>query len=473
MAVRISWVSLFPLLALGACTVGKDHVRPTVVGADGAWSTAQAAGAVDLEPWRALGDPVLIGLIEDACRANLDIAAAQARLNEARAMRDAVAGGTRPSVAAAASGQQRRLSRNGEFPFNRLPGLENEFPLYDAGFDAAWEIDLWGGRRRATEGATATIAARRAAVEETRLQIVAETVRAYSRLREAQAFAQILSRQADVDDRTIRIARNLADAGETTRDGLHEAQAMWHRTQAELAEARANATEAANVVAVLIAQPPETMAARLTPTEASPTMPTPVSVGLRSDILQRRPDIAIAEAKLAAATADVGVARAQLFPQLSLLGGIGLQSRTGDSLIGGDSLRFGIGPSLRWPILSGGRIRAQIRGADARVDAAAADYEKAVLVALADSETRINRYNASLGKALALGRAEQEGVETVRDARRRFDAGEDGMMPMLAAQTRANAAALAARAAKTDAIIAYAMLSKALGGGYDPARSGH
>jgi outer membrane protein TolC len=192
---------------------------------------------------------------------------------------------------------------------------------------------------------------------------------------------------------------------------------------------------------------------------------------LRSDLLRRRPDIRRAERELAAATADVGVATAELFPRFSLLGGVGFQARDVGDLFSGDSLRFQLGPSLRWPIFSGGRIRAQIRAADARADSALIRYERAVLAALSDSETAINRYAAAgetRAERDAARGAASEGVDLVR---RRYRAGEDDLTALLQAQLAKSAAERLEIQARSAELQQFAALYKALGGGWEVAEN--
>lgn len=448
-------------IALAGCTVGPEHRPPVVAGADCACPLGE--GAPDAVTTAAFGDPVLAALVRQALETNRDIAVAEARLREARAGRDVAAGGRLPSVQAAGSVARRQLARRGEVPFDRLPGIANAYSLFDAGFDAAWEIDLWGGRRRAVESATATLAAATAGVAETRSRIVAEVVRGYARLRAAQADAATLASEGEALDQLAVLYRDLARAGETTGDAQDAARAERHRVEAERIEAEAQATELIAMLALLSGRLPEQLRPSLARPAPLPPMPDQVGVGMRAAVLRARPDVAAAEAELAAATADIGVATAQLFPQFSLLGGVGLQSRTADGLASGDALRFGIGPSLRWPIFAAGRIRAQVRAAGARADAAGARYEQAILTALAESETGINRYNAASAIARERRSAEQALATAAERAASRVAAGDDSRVTLLNARVRQLEAARAARASEAQRLIAYAALHKALG----------
>ena len=199
-------LNILVLVPLAACTVGPDYARPTV--ASGAeWVEPAAAGAVDPEPWRAMGDPVLAALVEAAVSANLDVREADARLREARALRDAAAGRGLPDVAANASATRQRLSENGQLPVASIPGFAREFSLFDAGFDASWEIDLWGGTRRAVEAAARRVAAADARRRETRLQVVAEVARTYADLRGAQAELASVRSDAEAQRGIARLVR--------------------------------------------------------------------------------------------------------------------------------------------------------------------------------------------------------------------------------------------------------------------------
>lgn len=465
--MRIPALSLLMLPALAACTVGPDYKRPEVAGSAAAnWTLPADGGPVEMEPWRALGDPLLVELVERAASANLDLRQAEARLREARAGRDAAVGAGLPQASVSASATEQQLSKNGQLPVANIPGFDRRFSLFDAGFDASWEIDLWGGNRRAVEAATQRIDAADAQRREVRLLVVAETVRAYAELRGAQAEAATLRSDADAQRRIATLARQSYETGEVARSDDAAADAQARSAEAALPGAQARIRAAANALALLTAQPPEALIDRLMQPAPLPQPPAQAMMGMRSDMLRRRPDIAAAEAQLAAATADVGVETANLFPKLSLMGGIGQQSRATGDLISGASTRFQVGPSLQWPIFAGGRIRAQIRAADARADAAGAAYEQAVLGALSDSETAINRYVAALGGARELSAARDHSAIALQLAQQRYRAGEDDLPAFLTATTRYNAADRAARNADLQALTAYATLVKALGGGW-------
>lgn len=456
------------LTTLAGCTVGPKYERPQVKGTDNAnWTSPANADAVELEPWREMGDPLLVELVERAIAANPELHIADAQLREARAGRDATAGGRLPELSAGIAVNRDELSKNGQLPLGNLPGFDRRFSLFDAGFDASWEIDLWGRNRRAVEAANHRLTAVGYQRSEVRLRIVAEVARTYAELRGAQAEEHILHAEADTQRQLATLVRQRFDSGEAARLDDVRADAQARVAMAAVPGVQASIRAAANTLALLTGQPPEALLDRLLTPAPLPSLPALVTAGMRSDMLRRRPDIVAAESQLAAATADIGIATADLFPRLALVGSVGQQARQLNDLSSGESTRFQIGPVLHWPIFSGGRIRAQIRAANARADIAAAKYEQAVLGALADSETSLNRYDAALATASELAIARNRSEIALKLAEQRYQAGEDDMLMLLEARSHFHAAERAATRAELEALQSHAALVKALGGGWD------
>lgn len=456
---------------LAACTVGPDFERPKVSGERGEWLADAKTGPVDLEPWRALGDPVLVELIETAVAANLDLQQAQARLREARAGREAAAGKRLPEAGIGARVSQRRLSENGQVPVSRFPGLARDFSLWEGAFDASWELDLWGGNRRAVEAATARLAMAEAGQREVQLRVIAEVTRAYAQLRGAQTENALLQAEASAQRDRAELVRQLREAGEVSQGREADAAILARQAEAALPEVNARIRASAAILAVLTGRPPEALAELVETPRSVPDTPDEVAAGLRSDVLRRRPDILVAEAELAAATADVGVETAKLFPSLSLGGQIGIEDRSGNDLFSSKSQFHSVGPVLSWPIFAGGRIRAQVRAASARADAAAAAYERAVLEALADSETAINRHAAAVRVLRSLDAALAESRKSLGHAEERYRRGEDSRLDLLQAQVQHKQVQRGHIAARVEALQAHAALVKALGGGWQNAQT--
>lgn len=459
---------LLPLLALGllaGCTVGPDYKRPVVAGTTEPWLAATAPGEVDPAWWTELHDPVLDGLVADAIAHNLDIAEADARLREARASSDAARGRALPQLNASGAVTEQQISTNGQFPVNRIPGFTPRYWLFDAGFDASWELDLWGGTARSVQAANARAQAAALRAADTRLRIVAEVVRSYVHLRNAQALAALLGQEADLRADIARLTDLRFKGGESSRSDAAAARQRADAARAQLPQTDASAHAAAFSLALLTGRPPEALASLATAAAPLPAPPEILAAGVRSELLQRRPDIRAAEADLIAAIGDVGVETANLYPRFSLVGNVGRQARNAGDLADSASTRFSIGPSFSWPIFSFGRIRAQIRAADARADAAAAVYEKSVLGALSDSETAANRFATALAASADRQKALASAATAADLADLRFRRGEDDRLQMLEARSaklRADQAVLAARA---DALAAYVAFAKALGGG--------
>ncbi len=458
---------LLTLLALAGCTVGPDYQRPAPAAATQAsWLEPGTPGAVDLAWWDSFADPQLSALVDRAIANAPDLREAEARLAEARANRDAVAGGRLPGVEAKGSITENRLSENGQLPIGNIPGVDRAFRLFDLGFDASWELDFWGRRTRQTEAANARAEAALYGQRDVMLTLIGEVARSYFDLRAAQADAASARALASSDAELARLTQLRFAAGEASRLELERAEGAARTSAAATPDTEARAAAAAYRIAALVGAAPEEVAPALRQPVPVPASPDRILVGVRSELLERRPDIRRAERELAAATGDIGVATADLFPRFSLFGSLGQQARTPGDLFSGDSTRLQIGPSFSWPIFSGGTIRAQIRAADARAQGAAARYERAVLGALSDSEAAINRFlNARMAEAeTAAALARERSAFAL--AERRATSGEDDRLTLLRARQTLIAAERRADQAKVAKGQAAVALYKALGGGW-------
>lgn len=455
------------LLAVCSCAVGPDYRSPTNQMAAGEWLTTTSSAPVDTAWWRRLDDPLLVELVESAAARNFDLREAEARLREARANRDATAGRRVPELSVTGSVTRNELSENGQLPVVNLPGFDRTFSMYDAGFDASWELDLWGSNARATQAADARALAAAAARRDMTMRVIAEVVRSYIDLRIAEARLASTRTDAEARGEVAQLVNQRYQAGEAARFDFLRADAQAVTTGAALAGLDADIHAAAYRLALLTAQPPEALTGRLLLTASIPPVPVAVATGMRSDLLRRRPDIVAAEHELAAATADIGTATAELFPRFSLLGSIGQQARSSADLSSSSSTRFSVGPSLHWPIFEGGRIRASIRAANARADAAAARYERAVSTALNDSETALNRFAAAQLTRQQSEAARQQSAEALELARQRYRAGEDDLIILLDAQSAYSTAERQSIDTVGAELQAFVALYKALGGGWE------
>ncbi|WP_338446321.1 TolC family protein [Pelagerythrobacter marensis] len=463
-------IRTFPLFAAGSflagcAAVGPDYEAPATAVTD-AWIEPVSAGAVDPAWWRQFGDEGLTALIERAMAGSPTVEQARARLAEARANRDAVVGRRLPEVGAQAAATENRIAENGQIPVGQVPGFDPRFSLFDLGFDASWEVDLWGRRTREAQGAEARVGAAEAGLHDVLVVLGAEIARSYMDLREAQASIAQVAASAGAQGELARLTTLRYRAGESSKLDADRAAAEAAVAEQRLADVRARESAAAYRLATLVGEPPEALVPMLRNDGPVPASPETILVGVRSQLLRRRPDVRIAERELAAAVADVGVATADLFPRFSLVGGIGTQSRAAGDLFGSESLRFSLGPTFSWPIFSGGRIRAQIRAADARADVAAARYENAVIEALADSESAINRYLEAQNAEAAAARALAAQREAFALAERRFALGEDDRLSHERARLEMLARQQAFSQARADTARAAIGVFKALGGGW-------
>jgi len=466
MKPRLSTLLMLVSGLAGCTAVGSDYAPPkTVVAAK--WIAPVDEHAPDQQWWRSLNDPTLDRLVELALAGSLDLREAQARLREARAQRDAVRGQSYPEVTASGTVTENRLSENGQLPIGDLPGFDPTFSLFDLGFDASWEIDLWGRNRRATEGADARAQAAGEGLRGATLSLIAEVCRTYVDLRAAQARQASARADATAQAKIAQLVGERYRAGEASRFDFARADAQAQSTASIVDNLEADARAAAYRIAVLTGRPPEAVVAALLPPADLPQSPGSISAGLRSDLLRRRPDIRQAERELAASVADVGVATADLFPRFSLIGSIGQQSRTAGDLTAGDSTRFQIGPALHWPLFSGGRMRALVRAADARSDAALVRYERAVLSALADSESALNRLAAAEATRRKVVAARDQTSLALDLARQRYRAGEDDLVVLLTAQSAFSTAERQSVDARAAELAAFIAAHKALGGGWE------
>lgn len=460
---------------LAGCTVGPDY-RPPILPMPKEFAQKNAiATLADAELagwWRSYDDPLLGKLINQALAQNLDIEAAAARIREARA-REAVAGAAgQPQIDATGSVARQRISENaiplppggseqgGTFA---LPG--SEFTSWRAGFDASWEIDLFGRTRRSVEGARARTGATIWDRRDIQVTTVAEVANAYLTLRTLQA------RIANSESELVRQRRSEQLVAARARGGLVTGQdVVQQRSQSATAASilptlRAQAESQIYAIGVLTGQAPETLISELLPTRALPSVPV-IPAGVPSDLLRRRPDIRAAERDLAASTADIGVAVADLYPRFSLTAAPALVSTALASLLEWGSRSFTIGAAVDWPLFDGGRRRGNIAVANARQEQALIAYRKAVLTALRDVVTSLSRTGADREQLAELEEALTSAARAEEIARTRYRGGLVTLSEVLQAQ--AHRISLENQVIETKGALARdsVALFKALGGGW-------
>ena len=466
---------------LAGCTVGPDYERPDV-SMPGGYAEAGAADALsDAELaawWRKFGDPLLSSLIERALTQNLDIEAAAARIREARGL-EGVAGAARlPEVAGQASVTRQRISENA-IPVPPGPGggggagtfgiLGSEFTTFRVGFDAAWELDLFGRNRREREAAAARTGAAIWSARDTQVSIAAEVARVYFRLRSARERYRNAEAESVRAARLERLFAARAAGGLINSEEVRRLQAERSAAAAVLPAIRAEIDTETHALGVLVGAGPAAFASGLHLPPATAAESVTIPAGLPSDLLRRRPDIRAAERELAAATADIGVAVADLYPRISLTAAPTLVSTALGSLLEWGSRAFTAGGALDWPLFDGGRRRANVEVHSSRGEQALIAYRKAILNALQEVEDALSRVEGDRGRLQQLEGA-LIGARAAEDlAESRYRGGLVTYSDVLVAQGRRlslEEELIEARGALAQDTVA---LVKALGGGWPEA----
>lgn len=460
-------ISLAPSLAawiLAACTtVGPDHEEPTIE-LPPAWHEASLPAASEESGpwWQRFGDPILDGLVERALDQGLDLREALARVEEARALRG-VAGAQRlPSLDASLAYVRRGESDNSPFG-----AFVPDTSLYSMGLDAAWEVDLWGRVRRSVEAADADYAA---TVEDARavaVTVAAETAFSYVDLRAFRSRLAIARRNVELQEQTLELVRGRFDAGLVGERDLAQALTILESTRARLPALEIGARSAENRLAVLTGVAPGTGTDEWSEERAIPVPPLAIAVGVPADLLRRRPDVRRAERDLAAQVARIGVAEAERYPQLTLSGNLGLESDDLSDLFESDSGVFGIGPSLRWNLFDGGARRGRVEAQDARAEGARVRWERAVLVALEETENALTRFAREQSRRASLGEAAVQARNAIELAQTQYVEGLTDFQAVLDSQR--TLADLEDELAQSEASIATSAVAlfKALGGGWE------
>jgi outer membrane protein, multidrug efflux system len=458
---------------LGACTVGPDYVAPktslpATYSEQGAVSATPAAVPASTDTWWAnFGDPVLNQLIAQAQQSAPDLAAAEARVREARAMRGVAGAAEYPEVDAGGAYARTHGSANvpvGVPPGGLGPGIDGN--LWQAGFDASWEIDVFGGTRRRIESANAAYESSVAARGDAALTLSGEIAREYVALRGAQRRLAVAQENLAIQRDALSLTRSQFDAGLASRLDVLRAQAQVDATEAEIPTLTAEARSSIYRIGALVGVPPESLLAELDAPQAIPVPIADVPVGLPSDLLQRRPDIRAAERSLAAANARIGAAQADLYPHFYLTGAAGLESLEAPTFLSAPSRYLSIGPTISWLVFDAGKVRFTVKAEEARTDAAAAQYRKVVLGALRDVETALVSYGQAKIRRERLAAETAADRDAVTIATRLYRQGLNDFLPVLDAERSLYAAEDELAQTDRDADIALVALYKALGGGW-------
>lgn len=471
-------------LSVAGCLVGPDYRPPdtrmprewvalTTRPADTAATRVSVINVSEAHPalwWKQFNDHTLDRLIYEAMGSNLDLAQAVTRLRQARASRAVAAGGLWPGVDL--NGSYRRTGSGDNNGVSSIPGVHTPHDSYRVGFDANWEIDIFGGIQRQIEAADANVEATIADIQDVRVSLMAEIAVDYFSMRAAQQRLAIALRNLDIQRQSVALVRRRAQGGFLSGLELANAEAQVATTEAAVPAFEASARNSIFDLALLLGREPASLVDALAPLPENdpnrvPITPQVVAAGLPSDLLRRRPDIRAAEERLHAATANIGVAVADLFPRFSLLGTTSFNGGVPSRLFNWSNFGWAIGPSVSWNLFAGGSIEANIELARARADEAWVVYERTVLTALRDTERALTQYDFDQRRRLGLVGAVDANRRALRFAQALYERGETDFLNLLTAQrdVLSSEDALAA----TDANIAadLATIYKAIGGGWE------
>lgn len=469
---RLGVLAAAALLATG-CAVGPNYERPAstvdaeFINAGASASNTQPVSADIASFWRGFGDEALSTLVDRALAANGDVRIAQARLQEARADLGLANAQLLPDIGVSAG------ATRGVTPITQAPGLsrsDRTGTVYDAGFVANWELDFFGRNRRASESAAALVAASEAGLHAAHTAVAAEVARNYLELRGLQQRLQVADTSLVNQRESLRITEARLDAGRGTQLDIARARTLVENTEATRPALQAAIDRTIYRLATLSAQPPRALAATLAPVTALPGLPVTdlaaLPLGTTEVWLARRPDLIAAERQLAAATASIGVAKADLYPRISLSGLLGLNAATLGDLGRSESAIYSLGAGLSWSVLDFGRVRSRIAASEARAQASLASYEQTVATALEETEGALTQFTRNAQRAERLDRAARSAEEAAELARLRYDAGVTDFLVVLDAEREVLASRDQLVQAQVGTATALVSVYRALGGGW-------
>jgi NodT family efflux transporter outer membrane factor (OMF) lipoprotein len=464
---------------VAACTVGPNYAGPPKVGAANPQAPfvrgggAVTSGAPQLAHWwEALGDPTLNALEEQALTGNPSVAIAQARVRQARG--------------------QLRLDRANQLPNGSanlsyihasLPGVNiagdssgsggssgdsTSLDFYNAGFDASWEVDLFGGQRRTAEASRAALGASEANLADAQVQLTAEVAQAYVGLRDTQARLAMIQHNAALQQQTLDLTNQRQSRGVASSLDVERLQGQLRTTQAQISPMQSDAETDANALAALTGQEPGAVDDLLKQAAPLPLPPASVSVGDPADMIARRPDIRAAERQLASATAKIGVAEAARLPKLSLMGLIGIGGTSPGDITNIHDISALALPQLSWSFLDFGRNAAKVDQAKGARDEAEAQYRQSVLSALKDAEDSLSRFGHARETVGALVRVKQSADHAADLTQQRYKAGTVTLIDVLDAERERVSAEQNLASTTAQMTNDFVALQKALGLGWSP-----
>ncbi|MBS7691350.1 TolC family protein [Pseudomonas lalucatii] len=449
-------------LALSACAVGPDYRAPATPAPLLPSAEHQDYDRSHFEAlwWQQFDDPALNHLVQQSLQENRELRVAFARLRAARAIRDEVANDRLPIVTARASSEVGKAQQPGVSE-RRVSGER-----YDLGLDLAWELDLFGRIQRQLEASEAQIEVAEADYYRLQVSLIAELVDAYGS-RGAQLREGIARENLENQRESRAIVERLRDAGVGSELDVLRSEARLAATESRLPLLQGEQARAKNRIATLLGQRPQQLAADLA-VQPLPAIAKALPIGDPGELLRRRPDVLAAERQLAAATASIGVATADLFPRVSLSGFLGFTAGRGSQLGASAARAWGLAPTLSWAAFDLGSVRARLRGAEAGADGALANYEHRVLLALEESENAFSDYGKIQEQLIALLRQSEASRAAAEQAAIRYREGTVDFLVLLDAERERLAAEDAQAQAEVELYRGIVAIYKALGGGWQP-----
>ncbi len=454
------------IVLITACASGPDYRAPTApVAAARPFSGTTSPAVVATEPrdawWKLYDDPVLNGLVSDALAANTDIRVAIAHLERARASLQGARAERLPQTSVGLSGGYERIPK-----MNAIPGQPRDTAIVDGEIAVAYDVDLFGRVRRSIEAARADSAAAEADVAAVRVVIVSDTTRAYVDAAAAAQQLNVARRTSELLDQSLHLTTRRFEAGRAAKFDVLRIGALRSQQQARIPELEARRQAALFRLATLTGRTPQDLPDFAKERESVPDIASPIPVGDGLGLLQRRPDVRAAERRLAANTARIGVATADLYPHISLGGAVGQTSPGFGSFLGAGTLGFLAGPLINWTFPNQVAIRSRIAAANADTRASLAEFDGVVLRALEEAEIALSAYAKTLDQRNALQEARDRADAAAQIVRHRQSEGQVDFLEVLDAER--TAAQADAELATADGRVADAQVTlfKALGGGW-------
>jgi multidrug efflux system outer membrane protein len=456
-------------LALAGCaSVGPNYheVKPASPQLQGLEATQESNAQFQAAWWKQFNDPTLDALIQRAAANNLDLRMAVARLHESRALLSSAKSDQLPTV-----DTDLNYTRSRE----QEPGFTSQrttVTTYQAGFDASWELDLFGGVRRSVEASHADLGASEAALHDAQVSLLAEVARNYFELRGSQLRLDIAQRDIDNQLQTVHLTEVRNQLGSGSEQDVASAKARLSAVQAQLPVLQTQVSASEFRLAVLLGERPGEL-----DIDVSPKSFTPIAINLpigdAGDVLARRPDIHVAEREYAAATARIGVAKADFFPHITLGGFLGFLAGNSNDFGGPSTRAWSLAPSISWPGLNVQRVRANLHASEARADAAQANYQQTVLLAIEDIDNAVTGFNQQRVRVDHLIEQSTQSKRAAELAQVRYQEGATSFLELLDAERTQLSAeddlAQAEASINTRAVALY----KALGGGWQACGDEH